>query len=235
MPRWSIIVTTYKRPEQLRETLDKILAATKGVDAEILIADDDPGRSGCPGPERFDLVRYHCNPTNLGTVANVNAAIARSKGEMIHWCADDDWPDLAFYESMDRPLLDVVHCGYRNHLPDGSVWQGPMMSNAPGCLTATAHAVRMMFGNPTHMVATVFSRAIWQLAGGFDPRFPLLHDWHFLIKAAVLGPVGFIPERLANYTQQPASLTGTADPAAFEAEKQAMYADIHEFAARNAR
>jgi glycosyltransferase involved in cell wall biosynthesis len=234
MPRWSIVVTTYKRPERLRETLSRITEASRGVDAEILVADDDPEGSGRlpaleilaehPGPSS-----YTCNPTNLGTVANVNAAIARSAGQLIHWCADDDWPEPGFYAAMGRPLENVVHCGYRNHLPDGTAWEGPLLSDRSEYLKRGAYALRLLYGNPTHMVATAFERGVWGRLGGFDRRFPLLHDWHFLLRAAAIGGAAFVPSRLANYTQQPASLTGTADPAAFEAEKQAMYADIQSF------
>jgi glycosyltransferase involved in cell wall biosynthesis len=231
MPNWSVIVTTYKRPERLHETLGRILIAVPDC-AEILVADDDPEGSAeavareilaeHPGPSE-----YHCNPTNLGTVRNVNAAISRSAGPFIHWCADDDWPDPGFYREMHRGnLYEVSHCGYRNHLPDGRIWDGPMLAERSTAFDQAPHSVRLLYGNPTHMVATTFTRAIWMRLGGFDPKFPLLHDWHFLIRASLVEPTRFVAERLANYTQQAASLTGTADPAAFQAEQQAMFADI---------
>lgn len=229
MPRWSIVVTTYKRPERLFNTLERIMLAAP-VDAEVLVADDDPEGSGESILDGLpDVIRYHCNPTNLGAVGNVNAAIGRSSGDIIHWCADDDWPDPGFYQAMTKPLASVVHCGYRNHLPDGSTWDGPLLSERPEYLQRGAYALRMMFGNFTHMVATAFERRTWDRLGGFDPRFPLLHDWHFLLRAAAIGGAAWVPGRLANYTQQANSLTGTADPDAFEAEKQAMYADIRTF------
>jgi len=234
MPRWSIIVTTYKRPERLFQTLEKIFTAAAGVDAEVLIADDDPESTVDVLDDWVpDTIRYHRNETNLGAVGNVNAAIARSTGQIIHWCADDDWPDPGFYQAMERPFfregVAVAHCGFRNHLPDGQVWDGMMLAREPRLLKTPAWAARLMFGNPTHMVATAFSRNAWDTLGGFDPQFPLLHDWLFLVKAACVAPSYFVPDRLANYTQQPQSLTGTASQGEKTDELRRMMDDLHQY------
>lgn len=233
MPRWSIVVTTYKRPERLRETLDRIHMASRGIDREILVADDDPEGSGDIDYSPRGLISYHRNPTNLGAVANVNAAIARSSGQIIHWCADDDWPEPGFYRAMERPIfaegVAVAHCGFRNHLPDGRIWDGMMLAREPRLLKSPAWAARLMFGNPTHMVATAFTRNAWDTLGGFNPELPLLHDWLFLVKAACVAPSYFIPDRLANYTQQAQSLTGQATPAEKTAELNRMMDDLHQY------
>ncbi len=237
MTLWSIIVTTYKRPERLAATLKRLEDALWGIDREILIADDDPEGSGWLGAVQhvnaINGVYYHKNPDNLGAVGNVNAAIARSTGQILHWCADDDWPEPGFYQAMERPFfaegVAVAHCGFRNHLPDGSVWEGLMLAREPRLLKTPAWAARLMFGNPTHMVATAFSRNAWDTLGGFDPQFPLLHDWLFLIKAACVAPSYFVPDRLANYTQQPQSLTGTASQGEKTDELRRMMDDLHQY------
>lgn len=226
MPLWSIIVTTYKRPERLRETLKRITAATKGTDAEILVADDNPDRTPFDWCE-FPWAKYHRNETNLGVVGNVNAAIGRSSGQYIHWCADDDWPEPGFYEAM--AFSDLIHCAYRN-IRDGIVYSMPLLMGRTGYMNPAAYTGRLLFGNPCHMVATAFSRRLFDRLGGFDARFPYLHDWHFLIRAASLVRPFFFAEYLANYSEHDGSMTqadGSAD--ARQAEWDAMMPDLLQF------
>ncbi len=232
MTLWSIIVTTYKRPERLYETLNRILLAPNIADAEILVADDDPEGSAesvarellaeHPGPSE-----YRRNEINLGVVGNVNAAIGRSSGQYIHWCADDDWPEPGFYEAM--AFSDLIHCAYRN-IRDGTVHKMPLLMGRTGYMNPAAYTGRLLFGNPCHMVATAFSRRLFDRLGGFDARFPYLHDWHFLIRAASLVRPFFFAEYLANYSEHDGSMTqadGSAD--ARQAEWDAMMPDLLQF------
>jgi len=229
-PRWSIVVTTYKRLDRLRDLLCRLADAVPDG-AEILIADDDPESTEWEGePPRLAMrdvtVRHLKTDRNRGAAGNVNRAISQSSGSMLHWCADDDWPDPWFYESMDVPGADLIHCGYRNHLPDGRIWDGPMLRAGSGPIRDKSHLARMLFGNPTHMVSTVFLRSLWDQLGGFDERFPLFHDWHFLIRANLRTDPYFVAERLANYRQHSASLTGRATDDARSAELAEMQSDV---------
>lgn len=211
MPLWSIVVTTYKRPEMLRETLGRILAAAP-ADAEILVSDDSPEREGQLATAPFirdGRVRYRANRDRLGIVGNVNAAIRDSAGERIHWCADDDHPLPGFYRATGSGLSygHVAHCQYRNLHTDGSTWSPRPHREKAGPLPRE-WATRLMAGNPHHMVATAFSRYMFDELGGFDDRLPHLHDWHFLIRAvAEFGAPWYTPEVLAEYRVHPGSAT----------------------------
>lgn len=232
-PQWSIIVTTYKRPERLRGTLAKIAEAITAVDAEVLIADDDPEGSASPVAAEYPRFGYRRNEANLGTVGNINDGVIRSEGLLIHWCADDDWPEPGFYSAMWDAWLahgpDLLHCGYRNHR-DGVAHDMPLLAPSSGPLNPAAYTARLMFGNPTHMAATAFSRSLWSRCGGFDPAYPYLHDWHFLLQAGALSRPYFVAERLANYSEHAGSMTrsdGAAD--AKQAEWAAMMPALLEF------
>ena len=89
----SVAIATYNRAAMARQAVEAALAQSRAPD-EIVVADDastdDTGQvldrlSTCDA--RVRVIRQ---PVNSGGVANWNAAMAATRGDLIAWCSDDD-------------------------------------------------------------------------------------------------------------------------------------------------
>jgi glycosyltransferase involved in cell wall biosynthesis len=110
-PFFTIGVTTYARPELLRQTLRSVLEQTF-ADFEVIVGNDYPEPLTAADLGISDgRVRIINHPHNLGEVANMNSLLAQASGRYFTWLADDD---------LLRPNhLQVVHdLVLRNDHPD---------------------------------------------------------------------------------------------------------------------
>ena len=48
-------------------------------------------------------------------------------------------------------------------------------------------------------ISFLFRRSLYESIGGFNESLPVLGDWDFNLKSLLVGDIGIIPERLANY------------------------------------
>lgn len=96
-PFASFCISTYKRPEFLKTTLESILMQ-KFSDYEVIISDNDLEQSGRQVVEIFNDSRfkYFSNEANLGMKRSFNKSLERSIGDFIIMIADDDpvYPDM---------------------------------------------------------------------------------------------------------------------------------------------
>lgn len=47
-------------------------------------------------------------------------------------------------------------------------------------------------GNYIHATGSAFLRSLWERVGGYDPRFDVLEDWDFLLRAAGVGTISYL-------------------------------------------
>ena len=95
MPLFTIGVTTYRRPEMLRECLTSLLQQTCG-DFEVLVGNDY-----VPGPisqselgfsdPRIKILNFE---KNKGELNNMNYLLSQASGEYFTWLADDDFMSI---------------------------------------------------------------------------------------------------------------------------------------------
>ncbi|MCP4113496.1 MAG: glycosyltransferase family 2 protein [Desulfobacteraceae bacterium] len=100
-PFFSIGVTTYNRPELLRQTLLSISRQTF-TDFEVIVGNDF-----IPEPLTAELVgindsriRFENYPQNLGEERNMNTLLAMSRGRYFIWQCDDDLFSPEFLEEV---------------------------------------------------------------------------------------------------------------------------------------
>lgn len=103
-PWVSFCISTYKRPEILKTTLETIARQTF-PHFEVIVSDNDPERSASEvvssmNDERF---RYFPNEENLGMIKSFNNSISRATADYITMIADDD----PVYPEMLRTLHDL--------------------------------------------------------------------------------------------------------------------------------
>lgn len=96
-PWVTFCMTTYKRPEFLKQQLQS-LAKQTFTDFQVIISDNDMNASARAVVEAFNdpRVLYYTNEENLGMVKSFNRSLARATSEYVVMITDDDpvYPDM---------------------------------------------------------------------------------------------------------------------------------------------
>jgi len=105
-PLISIGIPTYNRPEGLRRTLEEVTKQTY-QNIEIIVSDNaSPNEDSENVVREFShgdrRIRYFKQPTNLGIHPNFQFVLEKAQGEYFIWCADDDWHEPEYIESLLR-------------------------------------------------------------------------------------------------------------------------------------
>jgi glycosyltransferase involved in cell wall biosynthesis len=108
-PFFTIGVTTYKRPEFLRECISSLLSQSFGG-FEVLVGNNDDAQPLVAEQlgTHDDRVRVINHPRNLGQIGNMNALLHEGRGRYFTWLADDDLYSSQFLSSVKR-LIDRFH------------------------------------------------------------------------------------------------------------------------------
>jgi glycosyltransferase involved in cell wall biosynthesis len=140
-----------------------------------------------------------------GIEAASNDGIGRTKSEFVAIHDDDDsWqPDflartVAFLRENPAFVGVATRCfSVEETLSDA----GPKtIQTTP--YNDRLHAVHlgdMAIQNQFPPISFLFRRSLYEQLGGFDESLPVLGDWDFHLRALLLGNIGVIPEKLANY------------------------------------
>lgn len=195
-PLVSVIVTTYNRPELLRDALRSI-AAQDYREIEVVVVNDagedvrsvveDALTSG--GIERW---RYISNVRNLGKPASINVAVAASSGELVAHLDDDDefFPDhvrAAVNAFASAPALDAVYFGSiaRKIDANGTTLTREVVSNE-------WDVVRLLVVNYMPNCALVHRRSLIDKTGPYQ-ELNAIEDWDFLRRASLVGTFLHVP------------------------------------------
>ena len=183
-PRWSVMLPVHDpRPEHLAEALRSVLAQDPGDQMEIVVVDDASANDvhgvvtaigrGRVGYERHDGPR--------GLAGNWNAAVARSRGELVHLLHQDDRVLPGFYDRIGRALvadpgLVAGYCRVSGIDDEGSVtWtQSPERIDAgvvADLCAKEAEAHRMI------IAGVVVRRSTYEEIGGYRDDLPYCTDW----------------------------------------------------------
>jgi glycosyltransferase involved in cell wall biosynthesis len=106
MPKVSICIPTYRRPDLIRVALDSCLRQTF-QDFEIVISDDSPDtRTGefVRDLSAHQPIRYVHNVPGLGQARNVNQLFGLAQGEFLVLLHDDDFLMPTALEELIKPL-----------------------------------------------------------------------------------------------------------------------------------
>jgi len=114
------VISTWERPELLRQAVASALAQT--VDDHVVLVINDGGRD--PGLAAHDRLMLVTLPANIGTAGPViNVGIASSRSEYLAFLDDDNqWfpHHLEACLGVLRPGLDLAYSAMRRVRPDGT-------------------------------------------------------------------------------------------------------------------
>ena len=203
-------MTTYNRPELLKQTLLSIKAQTF-ADFEVIIGNDY-----IPEPisaskldvkdERMQFVNY---PRNLGEVQNMNALVDLSRGQYFTWLTDDDLYAPDFLAEVYSALIkfDLPACVFTSF----ENICGPDFPAATARVAGQSQQysgrqfLRMYWsGRLKAMGCTaVYDKAYLKRLGGVESlaetSFALYSEHLLLIRAGLLDQVVYIDEPLVRY------------------------------------
>ena len=188
--RFSIIIMTYKKFDNLPENLHSI-SIQDFQDYEVILTDDgsetyeedfirecifEEGLS-----DRITLIHH---AKNIGTVKNYNGAVNNAKGEIIVPLSQDDrFADEGVLRDLDRFFRekDASACYCKRKSMDGEILPIPMEFDFLGEKDLLKTYKRLLFRNFIYGATLSFKKETWEKLGGFDERFRLLEDHPFAL------------------------------------------------------
>jgi glycosyltransferase involved in cell wall biosynthesis len=209
-PFFSIGVTTYNRPEMLKQTLISISAQTFS-DFEVIVGNDyvqDPLSAELLGvmDPRIRIINY---PQNLGEARNMNTLLNLSQGRYFTWQCDDDLYAPNFLDEVHSALIEFNYptCVFTAYeFIYGKTF--PELAKTPsgqGKIFSGRHFLRMYWaGKLKAMGCTgVYDKKYLKQIGGVecltDTSTPLYSEHLLLVRAGLLEHVAHIAEPLVKY------------------------------------
>jgi peptidoglycan/xylan/chitin deacetylase (PgdA/CDA1 family)/SAM-dependent methyltransferase len=207
-----VVIPAHNAADTLAETLDSLLAQTRG-DWTAIIVDDGSTDGTCALAEtyvardpRFRLLSDG-RPCE-GASAARNRGIAVADGRWLAFLDADDWLDRRFVDKMvgtieSRPGQKVIYCASRRVAFDGGIGQSWLS-------TDVVRAPFEVFARqcPVAIHAFVLDRAMIVELGGFDAALRTCEDWDLWQRVARTGtPFVSVAEPLAIYRARRDSLS----------------------------
>lgn len=201
-PLISIGVTTYDRPELLRECLASILAQTY-ENIEVIVANDFveiPVTFDSLGLKPDDRVRIVNHPKNIGAYKNNHFLLAAARGDWFTWLADDDLMHADFLGIAHGVFAaNAVNSVFTNYVAAASpagAFPKPVQPAVPR-LIAGEEFIDAYTSRSIRTVGSygVFRRDLFEQFGNV-PRFgsglPVYGDTFIPILAASLGTLAYV-------------------------------------------
>jgi len=211
-PRWSVMIPTYECAGYLPVALEGVLAQDPGPEQmQIEVVDD----SSTDDPEAVvsrygGRVSFHRQPQNVGHAANLNACLARSRGELVHVLHGDDAVRPGFYAALDAgfedPDVGAVFCRYIA-MDDEGRWTAvaPLEAEQDGVIDDWLE--RIARWQRVQTPAMTVRRTVYEQLGGFDDRAGDAEDWEMWTRIAAHTHVFHVVEPLAVYRVRSGSLS----------------------------
>ena len=201
----SVAIATYNRADMVREALEAALAQSSPPD-EIVVADDASTDDTLQVLDRMaaaeSRLRVIRQPENSGGVANWNAAMAATTGDLIAWCSDDDrflpghlQASIEYLEA--HPDIGVVHSSFVDvREPSlGPAQEARLLRSARPLVLDRGRLFGYLtryYDWPFHPSTLVMRREVWERTGPFDAAYALA-DTDWFVRAAEQFRVALLP------------------------------------------
>lgn len=210
VPKVTIVIPTYKRPELLKLALDSALNQIDYTDFEVIIVDNDPDRD-CATERLLNTysdqrLSYYKNAKNVGMFGNWNRCIELSNGEYLTILNDDDLLSnnylstvLVFKDKLKK--IDAVVVGYN------ILWENIQKKIDLSSIKEKPNECRKIFPinflfgniNPGSLGAFFKKESLMKIGGFNDMFYPISDYVFFLNYVAEFKEVYQVSNRLAYY------------------------------------
>lgn len=209
-PLVSVVVPLFNGEAYVRESLDSILAQTYR-NIEVIVM-DDASTDGAPDVVRSyedERLQYLRQPENRGIFANINAGIARARGEFVAIHHADDVYSSEILQREVEFLREHPHTGAVFAIDTfidggGRVWgrlelpdelRGQKVLAYPVVLNGMLRHKNIFIRGGTSLIR----RSVYEEVGVFDDAYLLRADLDLWLRIARLYPIGLIEEHLVAY------------------------------------
>lgn len=210
VPKVTIAIPTYKRPELLKLALDSALNQIDYSDFEIIIVDNDPDRD-CETERLLNTysdkrLRYFKNTENIGMFGNWNRCVELAKGEYVTILNDDDLLSKDYLSTVVSfknkfKNISALLVGY-NILWESTQQNENYLSAAeePN-VCKKIYPINFLFGNINPgSLGVFFKKDTLMKIGGFNDVFYPISDYVFFLNfVAEFKEVYYLSNRLAYY------------------------------------
>lgn len=201
MPKVSVIIATYSRPQLLPRAVES--AFEGGTDVEVIVVDDASKDETANVCRKLEGIKYVRVERNQHTAGARNLGISASTAPFISFLDDDDWRLPNSYDEQIELLEENEDCGlvYGQYLladqkgkvmpdlplpqkcPEGDVFWQIMKVSPIGCLTA------------------VFRKECIYKVGMLDVNYPGVDDWDMWVRIAELYKFSALKKPVAVWRQ----------------------------------
>ncbi len=210
-PAASVALATYNGARYLTEFLDSLAAQTLGG-IEVVAADDASTDATVAILRDYDAlpVRVIAHATHQGVLRNFAAAIEGTHADYVFFADQDDFwePDklqvmtdrlraIEAEHGADHPAL--VFCDLRI-VDDALIEREPSYFDSTGKRADATDLRDYIISNHVPGCAMAVNRALIRRALPI-PNTAYLHDWWFILVAAIFGTVASVPQALIQYRQ----------------------------------
>lgn len=221
-PLVSVIIPTFNRRNLVLRAIESALAQSYRP-FEVLVQDDGSTDGTGEAIAALTAPVDYVWQANRGLAAARNAAIRRSRGELIALLdSDDAWTadklERCVRYLQQHPDVDVVYTPMATVDAAGRVMTGHDKPCKAGWLLDD------LFENICiHDPAAVFHRRVWERVGGFDESLPVCVGHNFWLRVAVAHKFGVIDEPLAVRTWLKDSLTRAKKARVFRIKAEMLH------------
>ena len=194
---------------------------------EVIVTDDSNSPAIREICERLEspLIRYRANPKQLGTAANVKAALAEATGEWVGILNDDDAWEPELLERLSAPLRQDRNrvLAFADHLVIDQ--SGNILGRETADSSARFGRDTLQAGEIADLAPLIFEKfsiaiavaALWRRDVMTPDKMlleagPMYDFWIASVLAASARPAVYVPQRLARYRQHPTMETNRFSP-----------------------
>jgi len=204
-PKVSVIITTFNRPELLREAMKSVFSQDFS-NFELIVVDD-----ASPAKEIEEVVRsfsdprinYVKNVNNLGSAKSLNVGLKAARGEYVAILDDDDvWLSNAKIGKQVKFLdenQDCVLVGTNVVVVDAESDKEIIRTNHP---FTDGELRKIIFqNNPFAHSSVMFRKKAALAAGGYDETLPRGKDYDLWLKLSKIGKISVLPDYFLKYRE----------------------------------
>jgi len=205
----AVVTRTQNRPLLLPRARESV--ETQSFEDRLWVLVNDAGErepvereAAAARAKGLDTLVIHRDKSN-GMEAASNHGIGRTRSEFVAIHDDDDtWhPDflaktVAFLH--DNPtFIGVTARCFRVEETLSEAGPKIIQTTPYNDRLRAMHLGDMAIQNQFPPISFLFRRSLYEQLGGFDESLPVLGDWDFHLRALLVGNIGVVPEKLANY------------------------------------
>lgn len=203
----SVIIPTYERPQELKESIRSVLNQTI-PDLEVIVVNDGGGSETEEVVAGFgsEKIRYIRLPRNRGLPAARNEGLRQAAGRYIAYLDDDD----VFYENHLEVMIDYLESHPDVELAYANAWwaYGDIIDGLFIPRDKKTHPRRpkkafdkgsFFERNYISTLNVVHRREALKETGLFNEDLPKLEDWDLLLRFALRSPLVQINEITGEY------------------------------------